>query len=679
MSDAEDDMHERRRKARDQRPKCLGCDGPRDGDDLMCDDCREEDEEEAVSRAKRARSGRAASSPKEKSARAPSRSAPRTPTPVVATPKKKVTVKVETAGGGGGGGGGAGGGGGSSGGGAGGGTPSRQLWNKSMRGTTRRIFDRDQTLRAYRDEGPLFAEIMAGEEEARHQFQMNEENISASQTAYNAQEREVGNYTEILLAHVQEKKQQMRSTFDDEDRYRLLGILERLVNVINTLTAKQQMDHQGYNNHQLEFHYAIFTVFPAIYCQRRRGGKKADVKYKHFLRKRIEEKSFYAHVLKFLGRWGAQDVSDLDEEDDAPEFKRKRQTPAQQKQEDDDKLKYKIESLTRQGKSTQAIAALDPSRVADLSPDVKQRLMDLHPAADDANHPITGLNPPGSVFGGEEYFERGANMHPHYTEAALRFCLRTMKSHAAPGLSGWTKELMVWFLDAGSSTVKAFVVGFLNQYLNLTLSSRSLTFICNSFLFPLYKVAPDVRPVSIPCFLNKLAWKLAWGRVPDTTDSDSVQLGLGTKGGCQATVFTIQAALYKGMVVVALDAINGFSSIHRDSFLAPFFKDVRYKSLWPLLYLNYKHVTYSVMADGTRVPVTRGGKQGGVEVSHAFGLGLADIMSLVPTEDGVSYCQIVDDIFVIVDPAVFDLQHLQQTVTNMEITLHGKGLDEGLL
>jgi hypothetical protein len=60
-------------------------------------------------------------------------------------------------------------------------------------------------------------------------------------------------------------------------------------------------------------------------------------------------------------------------------------------------------------------------------------------------------------------------------------------------------------------------------------------------------------------------------------------------------------------------------------------------------------------------------------VSHAFGLGLADIMSLVPTEDGVSYCQI-DDIFVIVDPAVFDLQHLQQTVTNMEITLHGKGL-----
>ena len=245
--------------------------------------------------------------------------------------------------------------------------------------------------------------MKAGEEEAREQLRMNQDHMSASQETYNAQEREVGNYAEILLGHVQEHKQPMRTTFDDEDKYRLMGILERLVNVINVLTAKVEEECHGFEKHQLEFHYAVFTVFPTIYCQRRRGGKKADTKYKHFLRKRLEEKSFYAHVLKFLGRWGArEEPSDLDEEDDVAFPPRRRETAEQQRQRENERQKFKIESLVRQGKSTRAIEALSPCRIAEMTADVKRRLMDLHPKADDDGHPIADLNPPGSVYGGAE-------------------------------------------------------------------------------------------------------------------------------------------------------------------------------------------------------------------------------------------------------------------------------------
>ena len=153
----------------------------------------------------------------------------------------------------------------------------------------------------------------------------------------------------------------------------------------------------------------------------------------------------------------------------------------------------------------------------------------------------------------------------------------------------------------------------------------------------------------------------------------SIQLGLGTKAGCQAATFILQTALLEGKIILKADCSNAFNCIWRDTFLRPLYADAKYRPIWPLLRLSYQSASYLVLPDGTTILATEGTRQGGGESSFTFGKALEGISEKFD-QDGVRYVQIVDDIFAIIEPTKFNIDNLLYTIQRLEVCLSTYGL-----
>ena len=190
------------------------------------------------------------------------------------------------------------------------------------------------------------------------------------------------------------------------------------------------------------------------------------------------------------------------------------QVPFPQSPLTDEGLKRRIEALARKGKASQALDALKPDKLAPTSnPEVMEALQKVHPSAhDDVKYndlnQFCPRDPDGRPL--PEYFNKSNLVGTIYTRNDILLAIRKMKRHAAPGLSGWTQELFVPLLKDSTAAIQDFLVTYINQYMSLELPGLSQHFSSNSFLFAFWKVeaAKTVRPIAIPCFLNKLAWKI---------------------------------------------------------------------------------------------------------------------------------------------------------------------------
>ena len=457
-----------------------------------------------------------------------------------------------------------------------------------------------------------------------------------------------------LLDHVARHKKPIRTSFSDHDKCLVIGIMESLV----TLICCTRDDAE-----QQRLLLCIFTVFPAIYCQRLRGGATDRRSYTTFLRKRKADHNYTDHVKKLI--YG--NCCENDPEGPAP---------------DNRDVKQRLESLARRGKTTQALGALEESKLAPLNKTTLAQLRSLHP--DPARPDYSTLFPSGEAGGSGDasYFE-GKHLVEDFDKADVVLALRSMKSKAAPSMSGWTKEFFTLLLQDASSSVAEFLPQYMSSYVNLTLPPMVLSFSSNSSGFPLYKKDKSIRPISIPCFLNKLAWKMSMHRVNKSWVDmpDAIQMGLGTKAGCQTAMFIIQSALQQGKIVVKIDSTNAFNTVRRDSFLKPAFADHNYKPIWPLLHLNYQIVTFNVLGDGSIIAVQEGTRQGAVEGTFLFSVALKDIAKEAYCEDtredvrdDVRYVQIVDDIHAIVEPTVAGIKGLAETIEVMRRCLGRHGL-----
>jgi hypothetical protein len=460
-----------------------------------------------------------------------------------------------------------------------------------------------------------------------------------------------GTLVERLFTYVKSHRRPIKRWFADSDKYFLHRLFGSLITLISATP---------HGTPEYEFLMAVVTVFPCIYCQVRRGGDTDKSKYSRFLRKRCEDPDFTAHVKYFI-----------EQKDDEKPTADLRTT------------KDRVEQYARKGKASAALSALDESRIAPPSEEVTAGLQKLHPAPPpDADYSDYYPTKKAGAPGNATYFDKPNLVQP-FDKADLLIQIRTMKSHAAPSLSGWTKEFFSILLHEGSYGAAEFLPHYMSLYANLALPKVVLSFLNNSFLFGLYKAVPDpkskappaLRPVAIPCFLNKLVWRCCLHGIDRTPQHEQTQLGDGTKAGCQAVSFAIQSALAQGKIVVLLDCSNAFNTIHRDEFLRPLFDDVRYKRIWPLLYLNYQQPCYLVTADGQCVIAAQGTRQGSVEGSFVFCKGIANIIHCPrnpPDTDGVDYAMIVDDIATIVDPD--EAEFLFDTIDRMRHSLSTRGL-----
>ena len=104
-------------------------------------------------------------------------------------------------------------------------------------------------------------------------------------------------------------------------------------------------------------------------------------------------------------------------------------------------------------------------------------------------------------------------------------------------------------------------------------------------LCALNKGGGDVRPIAVGCTYRRLAVKVALRPLTESLGDHfaPVQLGFGTRGGCEAAAHaarTYLKNLREDEVVVKLDMSNAFNSVNRGHFLSVIKK---MSSLFPLL------------------------------------------------------------------------------------------------
>jgi hypothetical protein len=427
-----------------------------------------------------------------------------------------------------------------------------------------------------------------------------------------------------LFATATRCRPQIRRSFTDLEKHSLIKIMQKLV--MDIYTVKGNPDQRYY--HLL---LTIFTIFPVMYCQHRRGGRTGATHYATFLRKRYSECSFCSHAAKHL------------------------QLPQEERSTDDRSVEDRVESLARRGKTTLALNALAPSKMAQLTPEVLRQLQALHPR-------------PSADY--SKYKLIPSTFTHNVTSDQVKAALKTM-SRAAPGLEGWSKEFMRIIIDDAGATVSNFLAEFISDYLNHRLPPSILQFVSSAFGFPLLKDATAVRPITIPCMLNKLAWKIVLLQVNYCPPQTSPQLGLGVKAGCQATALVIQQAINQGFLVIKYDASNCFNSISRAAMCEQLRKNPRYERLWSLIMLNYLQDTFTFYGDGSYIIKTEGINQGGPESSQLMVITTEDLAEQVKFLN-IVFAQIIDDIHAIVHPDSF--HRVAELNVSIEQYLLTKGL-----
>ena len=156
----------------------------------------------------------------------------------------------------------------------------------------------------------------------------------------------------------------------------------------------------------------------------------------------------------------------------------------------------------------------------------------------------------------------------------LSLKIRNLPRSAAPGPSGWTRELIVMLsdLEACRPVISALLLGILNDTLSDSLR-RSLS---SSLLILLTKEVPvgedpEGRPIAMGELFTKLAAGIAFDRERGTIAAlfGDLQLGALKSQGTETIILRTRQEFRenKNHVMVTLDLRNAFNAIHRDKMM----------------------------------------------------------------------------------------------------------------
>lgn len=490
----------------------------------------------------------------------------------------------------------------------------------------------------------------------------------------------------LVLSVLRANRLPIRTRFSDHEYRLLVNILDNLITLINTVSSTNVQDKAKAD---LEFYYVMFTAFPAIYCSFRRGGKKDSTTYVNFLRKRSENKNFYQHALWYVRKNDPDHPLAGPEGDAVPASDEEAPNATFQPQPlSGETMKRRVEMLARKGKASKALDALEPGKIAPTScPDVMATINSLHaspPAGVDYGDTkkFCPRDPDGKPV--HDYFTKNKGNHVNviYTKQDILMAMRSMKRHAAPGLSGWTLELFSPLLKDSTAAVKDFITEYLNKYISLDLPHLSQHFSSNSFLFAIWKneAAKTVRPLAIPCFLNKLAWKLGLSRTKGNPTALVDCYGLFRRNGCQTIARGMQTALHDGKICLQVDVSNAFNNLCRSKFLNQVYADQRYKNVWSLVHLDYQHPADLVTAEGNFITCHEGIFQGSTASSFAFSLATCDLQKtlqrLRPNDDHSqkAFALYIDDTNIILQPTPENIANIETIIDDLGRALAEYGL-----
>ena len=216
--------------------------------------------------------------------------------------------------------------------------------------------------------------------------------------------------------------------------------------------------------------------------------------------------------------------------------------------------------------------------------------------------------------------------------------MRKLGRGKAPGLCGWTKELIQPIMTSPTSSVQQAIIDIFTSIVSNSMMEEERVLFNTAVDLPFYYPEKQKhRPINLLCTFRKMAWRIA---LEDKAQADPCIKASGQcafiPGSSQTAAHTIAALIEQGNTVVALDASNAYNTGNRHTARNHVMK---YQHLYarciPLFNLTYCCTGMSKIfnPDGSlfhTTIVTNGSSQGCTSAGWEFVVTTAGILKAFP-------------------------------------------------
>lgn len=252
-----------------------------------------------------------------------------------------------------------------------------------------------------------------------------------------------------------------------------------------------------------------------------------------------------------------------------------------------------------------------------------------------------------------------------------------LKRGKAPGLSGWTRELLYPLIcDSPILPFLKFLQTSLQEIANGFLSLSEQNFLRSGVLTLLtYKGSEKIRPIVVKDVLCKLVWRILLSRISDPSLSSFGSV-FSRKGGSALGVCVVQRTLDLGGCVVSLDAKNAFNCVSRHAAFKYLFDNKEiYKDVIPFINFNYCNPSTAIhfSANGNcsfSVDITSGTSQGCVSGPIFLEWAKCPILSHLRTKN-IFLLTISDDTYIINPKSPSEVDYVVECFQGVNLDLTG--------
>lgn len=296
---------------------------------------------------------------------------------------------------------------------------------------------------------------------------------------------------------------------------------------------------------------------------------------------------------------------------------------------------FSAKAHVREDHITRAFNALNTGTAAPATEETLQQLQQQHPPA---SEPIP--SPP----------QESPRVAVDAT-AAYRVIKQSVANGSAPGLSGWTGELLL--IAASNGACMEGIVALITDLLHGSLPDEAHALIAAGRLIALLKPNGTVRPIAISEPFLKLAQQYGMKTVnPNLIFADTPQYGAGVPNGVETAVHDIFGALTAGgpdAVMIACDWSNAFNNRKRAAIAAALYRNPHLASLHRLFHWLYRQSATMLYfdRDGTRVgdcTSAEGVRQGDPLSPLAYALSTLHIVQRLAQRRGITIRAVADDV-----------------------------------
>ena len=171
-------------------------------------------------------------------------------------------------------------------------------------------------------------------------------------------------------------------------------------------------------------------------------------------------------------------------------------------------------------------------------------------------------------------------------EEVRNIVVKKLSRGAAPGLDGWTRELLLPLVYDSEALSELTVM--VDDLLNKNMSEATRNRLLGCPLFALEKSAAplEVRPIAIESAIFKLISHIAISRLSEEawnsafcTNENVKQMGVGPQANLEKAVHASRSFIAEGYECIALDSTNAYNSLKREKIASTVKAN---KSLWPI-------------------------------------------------------------------------------------------------